>query len=478
MVKSVSSRRFGLVGALAMGVAGCAPMGPAAAPGAANAAEGVQPPTAHVNVSRVVYVEDDIEGATARAKAEGKALFVDVWAPWCHTCLSMKNYVLQDPSLAPLASRVLFASIDSDRESSAKFLERHQVNVWPMFFVLDPATDKVTGAWPGSASLAELRAFIEDSVAVAEASRAGSLPEGDPARMIAEARAAQAGGDPAGAAKLFERAAAKLPVDHARRSEVLAGWLFALYSAKDWAGCAKLGEAHLDDVRGAAIPADFASFLLTCAEHLPEAEQPPLRAKAIAKLRAFTASPPADASADDRADAWSTLGEALEDSGDAAGARRAYEAKIAILEKAAADAPAPEIAATFDYGRAMTYVTLGRGGYAIALLSARERDMPGSYEPPARLASVLYRLGRHADAKAAVDRAIARAYGPRKLGYVKLRGAILTKLGDKDGALEALRDEVRGWEALPAGQANPTAVADAKKRLAEAEAASRAGTTK
>ncbi len=101
----------------------------------------------------IAFIEDDIDGAMTKAKAEGKALFVDVWAPWCHTCLSMKNYVLSDPSLRGLAERVVFASIDSDRESSARFLERHAVNVWPMFFLIDPAADRVVGAWPGSASL-------------------------------------------------------------------------------------------------------------------------------------------------------------------------------------------------------------------------------------------------------------------------------------------------------------------------------------
>lgn len=83
---------------------------------------------------------------------------------------------------------------------------------------------------------------------------------------------------------------------------------------------------------------------------------------------------------------------------------------------------------------------------------------------------MLFKLGRYADAKVAVERAIAKAYGPRKLGYVKLRGVVLAKLGNREGALAALRDELKGWEALPAGQASPASVADAKKRLAAAEA--------
>jgi tetratricopeptide (TPR) repeat protein len=348
--------------------------------------------------------------------------------------------------------------------------------MWPTFFVIDPAADRVVGVWPGSASLGEMRAFVEESLATLDAMRAGTLAADDPVRLAAEARAAHAAGDPKAAAALFERAVGRLSAGHARRSEVLSGWLFALYAAKDWSGCAAVGERHVAEVRGAAVPADFASLALTCAERLPESEKAlkeRARAAAIARLREVTASPPADASADDRADAWGTLAEALAETGDAAGARRALEKKLAILEKAAAEARAPEVAATFDYARAMTYVELGRGGFAIAMLEGRERDMPGSYEPPARLASVLFKVGRYADAKAAVERAIAKAYGPRKLGYLRLRAQILGKMGDREGAIATLRDEVRGYEALPAGQASPAALSDAKKRLAEAESAAK-----
>lgn len=440
----------------------------------APAAPATAIPTAPVAAAAtpvLTFVEDNVEVAAARAKAEGKALFVDVWAPWCHTCLSMKNYVLTDPSLLPLESRVVFAAVDSDRPENARFMATHAVSVWPMYFVIDPVSDRVVSAWPGSASLSELRSFIDESLSLVDASRAGTLAPDDPVRLIAEARAAHAAREPARAAELFERAAGKLPAGHPRRSEVLAGWLFALYTAKSWEGCAAVGEAHLSELRGAAIPADFASFLLACADRLEPAAQARVRAVSIAKLRAITASPPAEASADDRADAWNTLAEALADTGDAEGAKRAYEAKMAILVKAAEEAKTPEIAATFDYGRAGTYVALGRGGYAVALLERRERELPGSYEPPARLASVLNKLARYEEAKVAIERAIARAYGPRRLGYVRLRGDLQAKLHDRKGQLETLREEVRGYEALPPGQASPAALGDAKKRLAAAEAA-------
>ncbi|MBK8256693.1 MAG: thioredoxin family protein [Polyangiaceae bacterium] len=431
--------------------------------------EGVHKTGENNGAAPIEFVEDNVEEAAQKAKKEGKALFVDVWAPWCHTCLSMKNYVLGEPALRPLAERVVFASIDSDKPSSAKFMESHKINVWPTFFVIDPEADRVVGAWPGSASLAEMRGFVTDSLAMMDQVRAGKLAEGDPLRMMAEARAVQAGGDAAKAALLFEKAVEKLPADHARRSEALSGWLFALYVAKEYTRCGEIGRVHIGSVKGAAVPADVASIVLSCAEHLEGDAQKTTRAAAVIRLREVTANPSPEASADDRADAWGLLSEALEDSGDAAGARNALEQKLSVLEKAAISAPTPEVAATYDYARAGTYVALGKGGYAVAMLEAREKQMPTSYEPPARLASTLFKLSRYAEAKAAVDRAIERAYGPRKLGYLRLRVSILLKLNDRAGALETARAEVKGWQDLPAGQAGAPALADAKKRLADLE---------
>ncbi|MEZ4312222.1 MAG: thioredoxin family protein [Polyangiaceae bacterium] len=470
---------LGFAGAVtALGCAGEA-TGPAESPSGAGTGSAVGAASAAPEaLPAIEFVEDDVEAAAARAKAEGKALFVDVWAPWCHTCLSMKSYVLNEPALRPLASRVVFAAIDSDRPSSARFLESHKVNVWPTFFVIDPTNDVVAGAWPGSASLSEMRAFIEDGVATIDAMRAGTLAEGSPLRLVAEARAAQAGGDPAKAAALFERAAGGLAADHPRRSEVRMGWIFALYAAKEPARCAEVGRAHVAEVKGAAVPADFSSFLIACAEKLPDAEKGPAMAAAIERLRQVTGSPSPEAAADDRADAWGILAEALEATGDEKGARAALETKLSILEKAAAAAPSPEVAATYDYARAGTYVALGQGEKAIAMLEERERQMPGSYEPPARLSGVLFKMGRSAEAKAAIDRAIGKAYGPRKLGYLRLRASIAEKLGDTAGVVATLREEVQGWEALPAGQKNAAGLADAQKRLEAAEASEKAGAGK
>ena len=54
----------------------------------------------------ITFIEDDYEGAKKRALAEHLPMFVDAWAAWCHTCLSMKEYVWGDAALSAVATQV------------------------------------------------------------------------------------------------------------------------------------------------------------------------------------------------------------------------------------------------------------------------------------------------------------------------------------------------------------------------------------
>lgn len=451
-----------LIPALLLGLAACEQRQQASVAPAPTAK------TATPAVAQLAAVES-FDAGMAKAKAEGKALLVDAWAPWCHTCLSMQHYVLNDPALAPLGERVVLVELDTDKEENAGFLEKYSVNVWPTFFVIDPATGNATGLWPGSASVGEFRQFVEDGLAgIDEAHSANADPQ-SPARLMVAAKAAQAAGDDASAAASYAQAVAKSDAAWPRRNEALMGWLFSLSQAGDDAQCVKVGRAHLAEMRGAAVPADYSAILLDCAGDAKDGDAKLAHAEAVARLREFTANPPADASADDRADAWNTLSYALDADGDKAGATHAQEQRLAILEQAAAGIRDPLLAQTFDYARAQAYVALGRGDEAVEMLEAREKELPDSYEPPARLASALAKMDRLPQALAAVDRAIAKAYGPRKLLYVKQKADIQARMGDHAGEVATLEQEVAGYEALPKGQSRPEALADAKKRLAEAQ---------
>ena len=37
------------------------------------------------------FIEDDFAKALKTAKKDKKLLFVDAWAPWCHTCVAMRE---------------------------------------------------------------------------------------------------------------------------------------------------------------------------------------------------------------------------------------------------------------------------------------------------------------------------------------------------------------------------------------------------
>jgi len=451
-----------LIPVLLLGLVACQKHAPAAAPAAKAAA----PVTAAATLSAV----ESFDEGMAKAKAEGKAVLVDAWAPWCHTCLSMQHYVLNDPALAPLGKRVVLVELDTDKEENAGFLEKYTVNVWPTFFVIDPATGKAAGLLPGSASVGEFREFVETGLADIELAHDTSADPRSPARLMLSANAAQGAGDYAHAAGDYEQAVAKADAAWPRRNEALSNWLFALQQSGDYAKCIAVGRAHLAEIRGASMPAEYAGTLLDCADNGGTgADAKAAHDEAIAKLDDFTAHPPADASADDRADVWNILSSVLADEGDAAGAKHAQEQRLAILEKAAAGIKDPLLAQTFDYARAQAYVALGRGDEAVSMLEAREKELPDSYEPPARLASALAKMDRLPQALIAEDRAIAKAYGPRKLLYVRQKADIQSRMGDRAGQVATLKQEVAGYEALPKGQARPDALADAKKRLAEAQ---------
>jgi len=397
-------------------------------------------------------------------------LFVDAWAVWCHTCSSMKHTVLGSPALAPLSKRVVFASVDTDRPENAAFLDKYAVTVWPTFFMIDPASGTLLGYWPGAASLRELSGFVDGSLDALDRLESKNLAPDSPLARLLAAKDAQASHDYAVAAKGYAALIAAAPADWPRRSEALLGWIQSLFQSDGAAKCARTGVKHLSEVSGAAMPADYCYYTLACIAHVHGAEQKKLRQPVVARLRELTSHPPAGASADDRADALGILTEALLASGDRKGAGEASHKRLAILEAAAAASPTPEAASTYDDGRAGAYVALGRPDEAIKMLEKREQQLPDSFEPPARLASVLADLKRWKEALAAIDRALAHAYGPRALRYLALKARIQHALGNRKGRLAALETEVKGYKALARGQSNARGLRDAERRLREARA--------
>ncbi len=447
-----------------------APPPPAAAPASAAAlpAASASAPAPAPAPAKLEFIENDIPAATKQAKEARKALFVDAWAVWCHTCSSMKHTVLGDPALVPLEKQVVFASVDTDRPDNAAFLDKYAVTVWPTFFMIDPDSGTLLGYWPGAASLRELRTFVGDSLDALDRLRQKKLPPDSPLAQLLAAKDAQASHDYAVAAERYAALIAAAPADWPRRSEALLGWVQSLYQTDHGAKCARAGVQHLSEVQGAAMPADYCFYTFACTARVQGAEQKKLREAVVGRLRELTTHPPPGASADDRADALGILADALLATGDRAGAGEASKKRLAVLEQAASAAPTPEAASTYDDARAEAYVALGRADEALAMLEKREKQLPDSFEPPARLASVLAELKRWPEALSAIDRALAHAYGPRALRYLALKARIQHALGDEKGRIATLEVEVKGYKALARGQANATALRNAEKQLRDA----------
>ena len=102
---------------------------------------------------------------------------------------------------------------------------------------------------------------------------------------------------------------------------------------------------------------------------------------------------------------------------------------------------------------------------AIPMLQASEKDFPKDYNPPARLAVALNAVKKYDEALAASDRALARAYGPRKIGILRTRAEIYAAMGNAGAARETLQETVRYAESLPAGQRSDKTIAALKKKL-------------
>jgi thiol-disulfide isomerase/thioredoxin len=375
-----------LVAALLAALAACSkPSGNTAAPSAAAPVDG-----APVGAG-LPFIENDYPRALSEARARGVPIFIDAWATWCHTCLSMRAYVFSDRQLAPLASRFVWLALDTEREENAPEVERLGIKVLPTLFVVDPASEQTRIAHPGSLTATELARLLESD-------EAGASPEATAKRV------------------------ARLSDD------------------KRLAECVTVGADEAPRMPPGTPLADVLRSAIGCAADLPE--QAPERAR-LPELVATGERVVSDASqpilADDRSDLYDYLVDALHRLGRDDDAKRLAGSWVSLLEDQAARAASPTSRAVFDAHRVLAYEAIGDPARALPMLEQSERDFPGDYNPPARLGKVMLDLKRYDDAVAALERALSRAYGPRKLRLWSLEADALVAKGDKEGARRALQ---------------------------------------
>jgi tetratricopeptide (TPR) repeat protein len=374
----------------------------------------------------------------------------------------MRATVLQDPALVKLAGRFVWLEIDTEKEGNAGFLESFPIEVWPTFLVIDPATRKPVLRWMGTATAADLATLLADG----ERAVKGATGESADA-LLAQADRENGAGRTAEAISLWEKALEKGGAAWPRRARTLESLVVGLQASGQPRRCAEVAAAEAPGMARGQSFANVTSVGLSCALSADEPGVKPLLAKL--ETLAVEAVKLEGVLADDRAGLHEVLVQAREKAGDEKGARARAEEEWKFLVAERAAGKTPEARTMLDSWIVGTALALHDPARAVPLLQESEKSAPKDYNPPYRLALLYLELKRPGDALAASDRAMALAYGPRKLRVLAQRATILEAKGDLAGARKALRDAIAFAGTLPPPQQNPRLVQRLQARLEKME---------
>jgi thiol-disulfide isomerase/thioredoxin len=420
--------------------------------------------------SALPFVANDYSGALARAKSQKRPLFVEFWAPWCHTCRSMRAFVFTDETLTNRAGQFVWLEIDTDLPASEAVVSRFPVDAWPTFRVLDPETERVILERVGSLTVAQVHAFL-DEAQVAFAGKTGASPAD---KTLAEADRLAGQRKYAEAALAYRTALDASPPSWPPLVRAMEAELWAHQAAQTPDRCALRAVEHLRRLATESIAArlSVAGTGLQCALDSPP--QTPLRSGWIASLEPMVTDllsrPGIDLAADDISGFYMALATARQQASDETGRRSVLMRWVAFLEATAESARTAEQRAVFDSHRMSAYLEIGEPDRARIMLEASERNLPKDYNPPARLAVIFQALGRWNDALAASDRALGLVEGPRRLRILRVKAEVQESNGDVAGALTTLELAVTFARTLENGEKRALPLVEKIEALRRAKA--------
>jgi hypothetical protein len=371
----------------------------------------------------------------------------------------MKAFVFTDAALARDAGRFVWLAIDTENAKNAAFKTKYGVQVLPTLFVIDPKKEKIAIRWLGGATVPQLRKLLDDG----ERSVRGKDTGAD--QILARADRAFGDGRNSEAAALYKQALAKAPAKWPRYARTTEQLLAAMNDSEEAAKTARDAYPKLRDTPSAA---NIAATGLASALAMPasDLERVTLIETMHAAAEEVLANKSVKFAADDLSAVYGTLVDERDDAKDEAGKKKTAEAWAQFLEGQAAAAKTPEQRAVFDPHRVGAYLLLEQPERGVKMLQDSERDLPGDYNPSARLAVIYKAMKRWEDALAASDRALTKAYGPRKIGILQTRADIFNGKGDPAKAKATIEEAIQFAESLPTGQRSDRQIAALKKKLA------------
>jgi tetratricopeptide (TPR) repeat protein len=373
----------------------------------------------------------------------------------------MKAFVFTDASLARHAGQFVWLAIDGEKANNAAAVKKLKISAYPTFYVMDPATEKIALRWVGGATVPQLHKFLDDGRVAAK----GGGSELD--ALLANADALYGAGEDSAAAAAYLKALGTAPKSWSQYPRVMDATLYSLSASDQNEKCAELSVEAMERLGKSTSGANAALSGLGCALALP-ADHPKRKAWIDlfeSRCVAMVADSSIAMSTDDRSGMYLELADARDDAKDAEGRKRYLAADAAMLERAAAAAHTKEQRAVFDPHRLSVYVELEQPQRAIPMLEQSERDFPDDYNPPARLAIAYNAMKQYDQALAASDRALVKAYGPRKMRLYSTRVDIYVGRGDSTSARQTLEKAIGEGQSLPEAQRPNGSIASFKKRL-------------
>jgi thioredoxin-like negative regulator of GroEL len=406
----------------------------------------------------VPFIADDYETALKLAREKNVPIFMDAWATWCHTCRSMKAFVLSDPSLTPRSDQFVWFLYDVENPKNASLKDKFPTNALPTFYVVNPKDESIARRWVGGMTLAQVQSFLDDGKLAVEGGETGNgLAQAD--KLYGEANYKAAG-------DAYLAAWPSIKTDDPQYTRVAEAMLYALSTTDRNTEVIALAEQAEPGLVNSTTGASLAVSALASAIALP-ADAPnraDLIAKYEAKTRAYLARTDLPFADDDRSGMYGTLLDARDDAKDEAGSKQAAQEWATFLEGAAARAKTPDARAVFDSHRLYAYIQLGTPEKAVPMLLESEKALPNDYNPPARLTSAYVAMKHWDEAIAASDRALKLGYGPRMLGTYQKRAEAFAGKGDQAMARKTMDDAIAYAKGLPTPASEATIASLTKKR--------------
>jgi tetratricopeptide (TPR) repeat protein len=382
------------------------------------------------------WIEDSYPQALEQAKSRHLPLFVEVWAPWCHTCRFMRANVLNDPTLLKQAGQFVWLAIDSDKPVNAAFTEKFATGGVPLFVLIDPESGRSALSWYGTATAPQLLRLMEDG----RRAIAGGLSGAD--AWLARADRLNSEKKPAEAAKFYDQALQAGGPDWTHRTRAIESLVMAYAFSRNTAACAETAVKEAPSMARDRSFVNTVYFGLDCSTPgSPQLTEMEKLAEEGVQLHGVLG--------DDTSALYEQLANLYRRDQNEEAATRTATAWLQYLQQHIAKAPNAEGRLGYDFHLVNASLFLHKPELALPEVEQAERDLPGEYNP-ARLAARLYdALGRPDDAIAAADRCLRKAYGAPKLTAFATKARLQQKKGDLDGARKTYAEGIEFGKTLP-----------------------------